>query len=244
MHRLVGESGAVTVPPDDTAVVTRTRAGRAVPAAVATVAACLVVLALLGAGVRTDFGPQLRLDGVVSDALYAGDHRAVALNDLLSVLTAPGLSWFRFLVFLPVLVLLVRRRAWWTAAWVVTAVVLIGPLNTALKHYFGRVRPDFAEGGARLESLSFPSGHSSGIATLVTVALVLAWPLMAARARYWALGAGVFLVVLVGLTRMWLGVHFLSDVVGGWALGVGWALLTALLFGAFAEGRASLRPQE
>ena len=36
--------------------------------------------------------------------------------------------------------------------------------------------------------------------------------------------------------------HFLSDVVGGWALGVGWALLTALVFGAFAEGRASLRP--
>jgi membrane-associated phospholipid phosphatase len=234
----------VNVPPDDSAVVTRTRALRAVPVAVGTVAACLVVVALLGAGVRTDFGPQLRLDGVVSEALYAGDHRAVALNDLLEVLTAPGLAWFRFVVFLPVLVLLVRRRAWWTAAWVLTAVALIGPLNTALKHYFGRVRPDFAQGGARLESLSYPSGHSSGIATLVTVALVLAWPLMAARARHWALAAGVALVLLVGLTRMWLGVHFLSDVVGGWSLGVAWSLLTALLFGAFAEGRASLRPQE
>ena len=110
------------------------------------------------------------------------------------MLTAPGLSWFRFVVFLPVLVLLVRRRAWWTAAWLVTAVALIGPLNTLLKIYFGRVRPDFAEGGARLESLSYPSGHSSGIATLVTVALVLAWPLMAARARHWALAAGVALV--------------------------------------------------
>ena len=100
------------------------------------------------------------------------------------------------------------------------------------------------QGGARLDSLSYPSGHSSGIATLVTVALVLAWPLMAARARHLALAAGVLLVLLVGLTRMWLGVHFLSDVVGGWALGVAWTLLTALLFGAFAEGRASLRPQE
>jgi membrane-associated phospholipid phosphatase len=241
----------VTVPPDgdgplshvDT-VLARTRASRAVPAAVATVAGCLVLLALLGAGVRTNFGPQLRLDGVVSEALYAGDHRAVALNDLLAVLTAPGLSWFRFVVFLPVLVLLARRRAWWTVAWVLTAIALIGPVNTLLKHYFGRVRPDFAQGGARLDSLSFPSGHSSGIATLVTVALVLAWPLLAARARHWALAAGVTLVLLVGLTRMWLGVHFLSDVVGGWSLGVAWTLLTALLFGAFAEGRASLRPQE
>jgi undecaprenyl-diphosphatase len=241
---MFGESGAVTVPPDGGPVLTRTRAVRAVPVAVATVAGCLVVLALLGAGVRSDFGPQLRLDGAVSEALYAGDSRATGLNDLLAVLTAPGLSWFRFLVFLPVLVLLVRRRAWWTVAWVLTTIALIGPLNTALKHYFGRVRPDFAQGGARLESLSFPSGHSSGIATLVTVALVLAWPLLAARARYWALAAGVLLVLLVGLTRMWLGVHFLSDVVGGWALGVAWALLTALLFGAFAEGRASLRPKE
>jgi membrane-associated phospholipid phosphatase len=232
----------VTVPPDDSSVVTRTRAARAVPLAVGTAAACLVVVALLGYGVRTDFGPQLRLDGIVSDALYAGDHRAVPLSDLLAVLTAPGLSWFRFVVFLPVLVLLLRLRAWWTAAWLVTAVVLIGPLTGLLKIYFGRVRPDFAEGGARLESLSYPSGHSSGIATLVTVALIMAWPLLAGRARHWALAAGVLLVLLVGLTRMWLGVHFLSDVVGGWALGVGWSLLTALLFGALAEGRAALRP--
>jgi membrane-associated phospholipid phosphatase len=70
----------------------------------------------------------------------------------------------------------------------------------------------------------------------------MAWPLLAARGRHWALVVGVLLVLLVGLTRMWLGVHFLSDVVGGWALGVGWSLLTALLFGAFAEGRAALRP--
>jgi undecaprenyl-diphosphatase len=57
----------VTVPPDDSSVVTRTRAARAVPVAVGTAAACLVVVALLGYGVRTDFGPQLRLDGIVSE---------------------------------------------------------------------------------------------------------------------------------------------------------------------------------
>ena len=65
---------------------------------------------------------------------------------------------------------------------------------------------------------------------------------MAAHARRLALALGILLVLLVGVTRMLLGVHYLSDVVGGWALGVGWSLLTALLFGAFAEGRASLRP--
>jgi membrane-associated phospholipid phosphatase len=232
----------VSVPPDGEAAVIRTRAARAVPAAAAVVAGCLVLLALLGAGVRSGFEPLLSADAAVSETLYAGDHRARAMDLLLQVLTAPGLSWVRFVLFLPVLVLLWRQRAWWTAAWLVTAVVLIAPLTALLKVYFGRVRPDFAAGGARYESLSFPSGHASGIATLVTVALILAWPLLAARTRRWALAGGVVLVLLVGLTRIWLGVHFLSDVVGGWALGVGWSLLTALVFGAFAEGRAALRP--
>ena len=238
----MGKSGEVTVPPDDEATVTRTRAVRAAPAAIGIAIACLVFVALLGVGVRTAFEPQLDLDGAVSEALYAGDDRAGAMDLLLETLTAPGTTWFRLLVFVGVLVLLLRRQLYWTTAWMLTAVVLIAPVTSLLKVLFGRVRPDFDEGGARLDSLSYPSGHSSGIATLVTVALILAWPLLKGTARHWALAVGVVLVVLVGLTRMWLGVHFLSDVVGGWTLGVGWSLLTALLFGAFAEGRAALRP--
>jgi undecaprenyl-diphosphatase len=209
--------------------------------AVVCTAACLVVPAVLGAGIQSGFGPQLRLDDTVSEALYVGDHPAAGLDGLLQVLTAPGLSWVRFLVFLPVLVWLVLRRLWRTAAWVVTAVVLVAPLTTVLKDYFGRIRPPFDGGGARYDSLSFPSGHSSGIATLVAVALVLAWPLLSAHARHWALAAGIALVLLVGLTRMWLGVHYLSDVVGGWSLGLAWTLGTALLFGTLPGGRAALR---
>jgi undecaprenyl-diphosphatase len=231
----------VNVPSDGGAAVTRTRAVRPAGITIGCLASCLVLLAVLGAGVRSDFGPQLRLDAAVSEALYAGDDRAGALNGLLEVLTAPGLSWVRFLVFLPALVALLRQRSWWTAAWVVTAVVLVAPLTTALKEYFGRIRPPFEEGGARYESLSFPSGHSSGIATLVAVALLLAWPLLTTRGRRWALVVGVALVVLVGLTRIWLGVHYLSDVVGGWSLGIAWTLLTALAFGALPGGRAALR---
>jgi undecaprenyl-diphosphatase len=231
----------VSIPPDGAPAVTRTRTGRGVAAWLGVVTGCVTVLGLLGAGVRTDFAPQMRLDAAVSEALYAGDHRAAALNGLLEVLTAPGLSWVRFVVFLPVLLRLLQRRAWWTAAWLVTAVVGIGPLTAVLKEWFGRLRPDFAGGGARYETLSYPSGHASGIATLVAVALVLAWPLLAARGRRWAVVAGAALVLLVGLTRMWLGVHFLSDVVGGWALGIAWVLATALAFGALPGGRAALR---
>jgi membrane-associated phospholipid phosphatase len=223
----------VEVPPDGVA---RSARRRALIAA----AACYAVVGVLGLGVAAHFGPQLRLDGVVSEALYAGDARAVALNDLLQVLTAPGLTLFRVVVLLPVVIWLVVRRAWWTAGWILTAIVLVAPLTAALKDLVGRVRPDFVNGGARLESLSFPSGHSSGIATLVTVVLVLVWPLLPRTGRWIYLALGIALAVLVGLTRMWLGVHFLSDVLGGWALGVAWTLTVALAFGALPGGRAAL----
>lgn len=222
--------------------VTRTRARAWVAVAWAAVVVGTVVVTLLGVGVRTGFAPQMEVDAAVSEALYAGDDRARALDRLLEVLTAPGLTAFRLLLAVPVFVVLVRRRRMRLAAWVMAAVVLVAPITALLKDYFGRVRPDFDEGGARYESLSYPSGHSSGVATMVVVGLVLAWPLLSAGARRAWLAAGVALVLIVGLTRMWLGVHYLSDVVGGWSLGLAWTLLTALLLGALPGGRAALAP--
>jgi undecaprenyl-diphosphatase len=208
--------------------------------AAAGAAAALAVLVLLGAGVLAGFGPQVRLDTAVSSAFYAGDRRPGWLQVLLEVVTAPGLSVVRIVVFAPVLVWLLRRRAWWTAAWVATAVLLVGPLTSLLKAAVDRTRPQFAGGGAQLTSLSYPSGHSSGVATLATVALVLAWPLLAVRFRRRALAAGVLLVLVVGLSRMWLGVHYLTDVLGGWSLGVAWSLGLALAFDALPGGRSAL----
>jgi membrane-associated phospholipid phosphatase len=226
----------VEVPPYGGTTVARTRVAGT---AVAVVAVCAAVLALLGAGLRTGFGPQRELDAGVSRALYAGDDRSRWLDVLLEVLTAPGLSVVRYVVAVPVLVWLVRRRAWRTVLWVVVAAVSVRHVTSALKEYFDRVRPAFEDGGADYDSLSFPSGHSSGIATLVTVGLLLAWPRLAPDGRrLWAV-VGVLLVLLVGLTRMWLGVHYLSDVVAGWALGVGWTVLTGVVLGVLPlRGRA------
>jgi membrane-associated phospholipid phosphatase len=218
----------------------RTTTRRALAAAVAGIA----LLLALGAGVLVGWAPQVRLDESVSRALYAGDDRSVTTDVLLEVLTTPGVVWFRVVVSLPVLFWLGTRRAWRTAGWVVAANVLVAPVTVLLKDAFGRVRPAFENGGAGYDGLSFPSGHSSGIATLVTIALVLAWPRLAARHRRLALAAGAGLAVLVGLTRMWLGVHFLSDVVGGWALGVAWTLLVAAAFDALPGGRGALPARE
>ena len=208
--------------------------------ALAAVGTGVVVLVVLGAGVLTGLAPQVRLDDALSRELYAGDDRSALVGSLLEVLTTPGVTWFRVLVFLPALVWLARRRTWRTLAWVVVAILGIGPLTTGLKELVGRARPAFENGGLGYESLSYPSGHSSGIATLVTVGLVLAWPRLSAPARRAAVVGGVALAVLVGLTRMWLGVHFLSDVVGGLSLGVAWSLSVALVAGGLPGGPAAL----
>ncbi len=204
------------------------------------VLAALAVLVTLGVGVLVDLDPQVRLDAAVSRALYAGDDRSAGLDGLLEVLTAPGLSWVRLLVFAPVVVWLAVQRHWRPLTWVVPAVLLIGPLTAGLKELVGRARPAFEGGGLDYAGLSYPSGHSSGVATLVVVGLVLAWPRLGAGGRRVAGALGAALVVLVGLTRMWLGVHFLSDVLGGWALGVAWSLGLALLLGGLPGGPAAL----
>jgi len=239
----------VSIPPDDRAAVTRPRvpgapdAGRGARTAIAVAVGCLTVVALLAVGVRAGFTPQLRLDTAVSRALYAGDHRSAAVDALLYVATAPGYAVARLILAVPLLVWLLRRGARWTALWVVVAYGLIGPITSLGKDVVDRLRPSFANGGALNHSPSFPSGHSSGIATTVVVGLILAWPLLSGRARRIWLALGVALAVVVGLSRMWLGVHYLSDVVAGWSLGVAWALLTAVLFGALPGGRAALAPR-
>jgi len=198
------------------------------------------VLVVLGAGVLTGSGPQVRLDTAASHLFYVGDHPPVWKHELLAVVTAPGLTVVRLPLFVPVVGWLLLRRAWWAAAWVAVAVVAVAPLTTLLKDGFDRVRPQFKNGGARLTTLSFPSGHSSGIATLVVVALVLSWPLLGTAGRRLALAAGVAVAVVVGLGRLWQGVHYLTDVLGGWAFGVAWSLGLALAFGAFSGGRAAV----
>ncbi|CCH87284.1 Phosphoesterase PA-phosphatase [Modestobacter italicus] len=222
---------------------TRSRVASVVPAWLA-VGGSAVVVALLAWAVLAGLDPLLDADRAVSDALYAGDGRSRWLELVLQVATAPGLSASRAVVLLPVLAWLVLRRAGWTAAWVFVAAAGISPLTTLLKDAVGRLRPQFADGGAGYASFGYPSGHASGIAALVTILLVLAWPLLEPPARRAWLAVGAALVLLVGLTRIWLGVHYLSDVLGGWALGLGWTLLVALLVGALPGHRAALRPRE
>ncbi len=98
-------------------------------------------------------------------------------------------------------------------------------LNDLLKMIFDRPRPDLALPSLRVFSSSFPSGHAvlSCVAYLTIGALVTRRAL-AAHIRTYVMGIAVFLVLLIGMTRVYLGVHYPSDVLAGWCIGSAWML--------------------
>lgn len=94
-------------------------------------------------------------------------------------------------------------------------------LNLATKRLFARERPSLWESIAPEATYSFPSGHAMGSMTLAAVLVLLAWP---TRWRWWVIGAMAFFVAMVGLSRIYLGVHYPSDILAGWAAALVWAV--------------------
>ena len=134
--------------------------------------------------------------------------------------------------------LLVRRD--WRGAIQLTGITLTGRLLVEVqKDWAARLRPDAMGHLVPVDSLAFPSGHAAN-ATLVWLCLALLLP-RSARGRAFAVWAAVWLALAVGLSRVMLGVHWPSDVIGGWAFGLFWTLLLLLLSGHdFSQGTPPL----
>jgi undecaprenyl-diphosphatase len=99
------------------------------------------------------------------------------------------------------------------------------------KRWFARARPDVVDHLLQVHSFSFPSGHAAGSAALyVTFAVVVGRHLRTLRARIWLLASTATLAVAIGLSRIYLGVHYPSDVASGLVFGSGWALLVSAAF--------------
>lgn len=119
--------------------------------------------------------------------------------------------------------LLAGRKA--TALLITVAVVGGSIISTVLKAVIDRPRPDLT-GVVEVFTASFPSGHSvTSAVTYLTIGAVLAGTTQSWRMRIFYVGAATFVTLLVGLTRLYLGVHYPTDVVAGWCLGAAWALL-------------------
>jgi undecaprenyl-diphosphatase len=111
-------------------------------------------------------------------------------------------------------------------AWLTLITVFGGiALSDLLKFAFGRVRPDVVTPLARVFTTSFPSGHATLSAiTYLTIGAILARSQPSSTISVYFLSLGAFLTVLVGVSRVYLGVHYPTDVLAGWCIGAAWAM--------------------
>jgi undecaprenyl-diphosphatase len=113
------------------------------------------------------------------------------------------------------------------AAWVMLVAVVGGvALNSLLKLGFDRPRPDLVAPTARIFTPSFPSGHAALSAiTYLTVAALLSRTTESRRLRLYVMGLAIALTFMIGVSRIYLGVHYPTDVLAGWCIGAAWALI-------------------
>ncbi len=103
-------------------------------------------------------------------------------------------------------------------------------LTHFLKEGFERPRPDLVPHGVLVTNASFPSGHTMMAAVVyLTLGVLLARTLPARALRVYVIGVSAAIAVLVGVSRVYLGVHWPTDVLAGWTLGAAWALVCWLL---------------
>lgn len=125
-----------------------------------------------------------------------------------------------------------------------------GPLIYVLKNLFGRERPQLFEwrGNYMVESASFPSGHALGSVVAYALLAYILVRLEASRPlRYMTFTVALVLIVMIGFTRIYLGVHYPSDVLAGYALGLAWVTLCAVALEAiryYRTGRLWMSPEE
>jgi undecaprenyl-diphosphatase len=113
-------------------------------------------------------------------------------------------------------------------------------LSSLLKLGFDRPRPDLVAHGAQVYSASFPSGHAlmSAVAYL-TLGALLARVQKGRRLKLYVLAVAVTLTFLIGVSRVYLGVHWPTDVLAGWCIGSAWAL-TCWVLAIWLQGRGEM----
>jgi undecaprenyl-diphosphatase len=169
-----------------------------------------------------------------------------SLQEALRDVTAlGGVTVITLVSVVGVLAFLMHRR-FWHAGILAGTVLLAFVSSEGLKDLYGRPRPELVPHGSYVYSSSFPSGHSTlSAATFLTLAMLIASlePVRGTKRLVFALAA--LLVLGIGFSRVYLGVHWPSDVLGGWCLGAAWALAawTVLMrFGARDDVKESGTP--
>lgn len=190
---------------------------------------CVVVFVVLATLVTVHWRPLIDVDTATTAAAYRAALSTGWLRVTARIVTTVGSPGAVDIVAAVTgLVLLLARR--WRPV-IAIAVARLGALGieTLVKVLLDRPRPVFTPPLAIAPGASFPSGHATGSAAVYAVLLLLIMPRLARRRRTLAVAAVLLLVIGVAASRLMLGVHYPSDVLGGLALGFGCAATATLL---------------
>ena len=201
--------------------------------------AALILEALAFGHITEDYltgDPIVRWD--VHFATWLHEHASSSLVNVFEVVTYAGNALVLGVVILTAAALLLRRGRLNDAALLVAAFGGAVVVNGLLKLLFHRRRPELSF--VHLDTYSFPSGHAAAAAATFTAgAWLLALRHRDTRARVLIVLAAALLIVIVGFSRLYLGAHYLSDVLAGFSFGLGWA--TLCLIGYTLLGERDLR---
>ena len=187
-----------------------------------------LMLGLLAYLIRTLPATQ-RLDNAA--AAWGFDHRTELSTRGLHLVTDFGSGQVVIALLLVVLAVdFLRTRGRWCAPFLVAVMIGQEILTISVKNLAGRVRPAFDPAAAGLGP-SFPSGHSATSAAFYAAAALVLTRYARRPVRIVVIGVAVSITVAVAASRVLLDYHWLSDVVGGLALGWGWFALCAVVFG-------------
>jgi undecaprenyl-diphosphatase len=158
---------------------------------------------------------------------WIADHRTSFADDVMSVITAFGSPAFTFIVLgsSAALALVWRRSPLW---FVFFLLCMAAPAlyDRFLKQLVERPRPDISR-VVEVSGFGFPSGHATSAATVAAALLVWTIAVGPKKARPYAWVAAVTFALLVGASRVYLGVHWPTDILGGFVLGAGWVAICA-----------------
>lgn len=142
-----------------------------------------------------------------------------ALDRFFVFISAIGYRWGVVPADIALTLVLLAMRRWREATFAGVSFVGSALLNLATKQFFQRDRPALWASIAPEPTFSFPSGHAMGSATLAMAVVLLCWH---TRGRWPVAALAAAFTGLVGVSRIYLGVHYPSDILGGWAAGIAW----------------------
>jgi len=182
-------------------------------------------------------GTLVRIDTSAARHLHDWVRQSDELVRGLKILTFFGSPVWFYVIMIPATVWVWRRGHLRLAVFLVVTALGGGLLDTIVKEVVDRPRPSLIDPVATAYGKSFPSGHAMS-STFVYGALLLVFlPVIARRHRPLVAGGAVILVLAIGFSRLALGVHYISDVVGGCVLGLAWLAASIAAFSTWRVER-------